>query len=45
MAWIAGVIGEKIALNYIFILLSFLLLLAGALGFVLIRIRGEKVKG
>jgi MFS family permease len=43
MAWIAGVIGEKIALNYIFILLSFLLLLAGCLGFILIKLR--KVAG
>jgi len=42
MAWIAGVIAEKIALNYIFVLLAALLFLAGSLGFILIRMRGKR---
>ncbi len=39
MSWIAGVIGQKIALSYTFILFAILLLMAGLLGFLLIRFK------
>jgi len=44
MSWLAGMLGEKLSLNSIFILLALILALAGILGLVLIKNRISRKK-
>jgi len=44
MSWLAGILGEKLSLNSIFILLALILALAGILGLVLIKNRKSREK-